>query len=118
MGEGGKQELKCTCGKRHYQGKREGLRKHLRWDPELGAQPGEDSQRVRRATVGVTGKQERAGPRDRRTGARGGSKDRELWRGGGTEGSPDGGGTRAGGVRGCRSSVWNMLSMGPTDSWA
>lgn len=29
-------ELKSMCGKRHYQGKGEGLWKHLRWDPNLG----------------------------------------------------------------------------------
>lgn len=53
-------ELKSMCGKRLYQGKGEGLWKHLRWDPNLGTQSGEDPQRARIATVGVKDKQERA----------------------------------------------------------
>ena len=53
-----RKELKSICGKRHYRGKGEGLRKHLRWDPNLGTRSGGDSQRLRIAAVGVKDKQE------------------------------------------------------------
>ena len=66
-----RKELKSIYGKRHYWGKGEGLRKHLRWDPNLGTRSGGDSQRLRIAAVGVKDKQEWAGPRDWGTGARG-----------------------------------------------
>lgn len=83
-------ELKSLCGKRHHQGKGEGLWKHLRWDPNLGTQSGEDPQRARIATVGVKDKQERAGPRARGTGARGCPR-QGMCRGGRPASSPAGG---------------------------